>query len=541
MSLILITVSLGFTLCLLLSLLLTPIAMRLGKHFDAMDEPNARKVHKGLIPRTGGLAIITVFLLGQLIFFYIGQITDHFFVDWRTVQVFWLGASFVVGAGIVDDFKRLPSFLKLLMQILAAVVVFSGGIRIDVFRFASIEWHLSFLPSCLLTIFWFVLLINAINLIDGLDGLAAGVVIFSTAVMSLMMIIGGNEKAAIAFGILTGSVVGFLRYNFNPAKIFMGDGGSYFLGFTLAFFSIHYVAKGHMGLSLFIPIIALGIPIFDVFVSPIRRFIIGRKIFQADKGHVHHRLLAMGLTTRRAVLMLYCASFVLALSTLLLVNLDNMRSGIIFLVLGIAAIVFVKKLGYFEYLAIEKIFCWLHDIRDVTGLSRSRRAFLGLEINIRESQTLDEMWTNVCLALNLKGFHKGWLHIYDRDDVEKAVRLCGINTVTDDFEKTKATYWFEGYDVKNDRPQEDVPNEWKLEIKIPLLAQKGAPMGMLYLVRDLKGNPLSSHTIRRIESLRRSLCVAVEKLLKESELLAGREEIVMKKKRPAAFFTRFLS
>lgn len=542
---IIITISLAFLSALLLTLLLTPAAAKLGRRFGALDRPNARKVHAAAIPRTGGLAIIAAFFVCRFLFFLVGESLGRFSVSWDYIGIFWVGVFFAAGVGIVDDFKRVPSSIKLFMQILAATAAFAGGIRIEVFGITHVSWQFSFITSYLLTVFWFVLLMNAINLIDGLDGLAAGVVIFGAAVMSILMVIGNQEKGALAFAILAGGTLGFLRYNFNPARIFMGDGGSYFLGYTLAYLSIQYGAKSQMGLSLLIPLIALGIPIFDVIVSPLRRFIIGQKIFQADKGHIHHRLLAMGLTTKRAVLILYTASLVLGLCALVLVNIRSEKAGVFFIILGVAAIAFIRKLGYFEYLALDKIFGWLHDIRDVAGLTRSRRAFLGIEINIRESSTFDEMWSNVCLALDMKGFHKAWLHLYDQDSGDVPGDVYTRHNVSNDPDRKTVTYWFRGHDVKRDHPQEDVSAEWRFEMKIPLLADKGDSMGVLYLVRDLRENPLSPHTVRRIESLRRSLCVAIEKIRKDNRgLEVGEKEngkMVASKKRVGAFLTRFLS
>ncbi|MHB8108683.1 MAG: glycosyltransferase family 4 protein [Syntrophorhabdaceae bacterium] len=539
------TISSAFLVALLFGVLLTPIAGWLGKRFGALDKPNSRKVHTSAIPRSGGMAIIAAFFLGHFLLFLAGILLGHFAVNWANYAFFWLGALFVTGIGIIDDFRRVRSSVKLLFQILAATVAFLGGMRIEVFGIIEASWHFSYISSYLLTVFWFVLLINAINLIDGLDGLAAGVSIFACAVMTTLMTIEGQEKGAIAFAAVTGGTLGFLRYNFNPARIFMGDGGSYFLGYALAFFSIQYGAKSHVGLSLLIPLLALGIPIFDVIVSPIRRFVVGQKIFKADKRHIHHKLLAMGLTTKRAVILLYTISSILALSALLLVNLRNEEAGIIFFFLGIAAILFVRKLGYFEYFALEKIFGWLHDIRDVSGLTRSRRAFLGVEINIRESQTLDEMWEYVCVALEMKRFHKGWLHLYDQGhDGTKSRSLYDVSIPNIDIDNKTNIFWYKCHDAKNDRPQEDVSGEWRFEMKIPLLAGNDVTLGVLYLVKDLRNSPLNTYTIRRIESLRRSLCVAIEKLQKHNAKAKVPEQsinIVAGKKRLSSFFARILS
>lgn len=495
--------------------MLTPLAAKAGNRFGAVDKPSARKVHSGAIPRTGGLAIIASFFLGHTLLKTTGTFLGHFTPDWKLGAIFWGGAFFAAGIGITDDFKRLPSSVKLLMQILAATIAFLGGLRVETFGLLQMSWHFSLITSYLLTVFWFVLFMNAINLIDGLDGLAAGVAVFSAVVMAVLMIIAGNAKGGLAFAAIAGGTLGFLRYNFNPAKIFMGDGGSYFLGYSLAFFSIAYGAKSQVGLSLLIPLIALGLPIFDVIISAVRRFITGNKIFKADKGHIHHRLLAMGLTTKRAVLILYGVSSVLALSTLVLVNVRSEQSGIVFLVLGIGAVIFVRKLGYFEYLAFDKIFGWLHDIRDVSGLTHDRRAFLGVEINIRESKSLNEMWRHACTALDSKGFQRGYLVLNDHKGTAfpaGGVKLHPVGGPGNEGEGRMSGQQAWRYITKNNRDQQLIPPELKFEMTLPLLTKNNISLGILYLARDLQKNPFTTHTMRRIESLRRSLVIAIEKL-----------------------------
>lgn len=536
----------AFLTALLLGFLFTPIASKLGIRFGALDKPNARKVHTSTIPRSGGLAIIAAFALGHLFLLLAGSALDRFTLNWTFCGIFWTGALFAAGIGIVDDFKKIPSSIKLLMQILAASIAFLGGTRINAFGIMQMSWHFPLIASYLLTVFWFVLLINSINLIDGLDGLAAGVTVFGAAVMVILMIISGNEKGAIAFAALAGAMLGFLRYNFNPARIFMGDGGSYFLGYALACFSIQYGAKSQVGLSLLIPLLALGVPIFDVILSTVRRFITGNRIFKADKGHIHHKLLAMGLTTRRAVLILYGVSAILALAALFLVNIRSEQSGFIFLFLGIAAILFVRKLGYFEYLALDKLFGWLHDITDVSGFTHSRRAFLGLEINIRESRTLDEMWRHACTAMEMKRFQRGYLVLNNQTPPILPDGGIHLHAVGEGEAKIAGQrIWH--YITKNKKDQHQIPQELKFEITLPLLTKHNTSLGILYLTRDLRKDPLTTQTMRRIESLRRSLVIAIEKL--ETQHPAGKvkkkkavkPKTPTQRKRSAEFMTSMFS
>ena len=255
----------------------------------------------------------------------------------------------VFGAGLVDDFHSLGHKIKFLFQIIGASVAFWGGIRIDDLVFSGVPFDFGWM-SYFVTVFWFLLLINAVNLIDGLDGLAAGICFFASSFMSVLLIVKGDIFHAVLFTSLAGVLLGFLRYNFNPATIFMGDGGSYFLGYTIAALAIMSSAKCQIGTLMTIPVLALGVPIFDAILSPIRRFIIGRGIFKADKSHIHHRLIAMGLSTKRVVWITYGVTAFLCLIAIVIVNLRDEFAGLFLIALTIGAFVFIRKIGLFRIL-----------------------------------------------------------------------------------------------------------------------------------------------------------------------------------------------
>ena len=205
--------------------------------------------------------------------------------------------------GLADDFKRLGPGIKFVFQVAGASLAYLGEARVSLFHFGN--WAVGGALDYGFTVIWFVLLINAVNLIDGLDGLASGVVFFACAMMVILSTIGERYLSAMLFAALGGSALGFLRYNFNPASVFMGDGGSYFLGYAVAAISVLESTKAQMGAALLIPVLGLGVPIFDTMLSPLRRFVRGKKMFMPDQGHVHHRLMRMGLNHRRIVLTLY--------------------------------------------------------------------------------------------------------------------------------------------------------------------------------------------------------------------------------------------
>ena len=335
----------------LASLVLTPVIRHLALHFDLTDKPSARKIHSERIPRLGGVALFTSFFLPflfLLLFSRYNSTAQTFFAD-STHLCFATGALLIFLLGLLDDIRELYFLLKVIGQLLISVFVYYCGFKITVITTpfgTDIATGFFSLP---LTIFWFLLVINAINLIDGLDGLAAGICLFVSLSMLFVCMVSGRITAALAFAALAGSLIGFLRYNFHPASIFMGDSGSYFLGYCLAALSIGGTIKGQVATALLIPIIALGVPLMDTLWAPVRRFINGQALFQPDNKHIHHRLVKLGLTHRRAVLTLYFLTVLLGISSMLLVHAQNESSALIIFVLGIGLI------GLIHYLSDSKL------------------------------------------------------------------------------------------------------------------------------------------------------------------------------------------
>lgn len=326
---------LAFTVALMATYLLTPYVKELAIRVGAMDAPDARKVHTRPIPRMGGLAIYAGFILACLASLH---------VNWEILGLM-LGGTVILAVGIVDDMKQISPKAKLLGQIAAAGVLVLFGIRI--------EWltnpfggmiYLSYL-SIPLTIFWVVGLTNTLNLIDGLDGLAAGV---STIASFTILLVAAQQNfwtVAILTAALAGSALGFLQHNFNPAKIFMGDTGSMFLGYMLAAVSVLGTVKSAATIALVVPAVALGLPIMDTAFAIIRRYLSGQPIFKPDKGHLHHRLLAMGLSQRQAVLLMYLISGCLGVSAVILTLVNQVSAALILLGLLGSAVLGAKKIG----------------------------------------------------------------------------------------------------------------------------------------------------------------------------------------------------
>lgn len=289
-----------------LALALTPLVKKFAVRIGAMDTPNARKVHTRIMPRLGGLGIFLAFIItvAALLPFVSAWFTAR---DMSFVSAFLIGGSIIVLIGALDDRFELSAKVKLLGQIVAAsVVVFGFNIRVDFVNipfqdaYSSLETWVS-IP---LTILWIVGVTNAINLIDGLDGLAAGVsgiAIGTIAVMSFLM---GNTMIALMCLVLLGSIIGFLFFNFHPAKIFMGDTGSLFLGFSLAMLSM-LGFKQIAVVSFITPLIIIGVPLSDTLFAIIRRAVQRKPIFSPDKGHLHHCLRELGFSHRQTVLIIY--------------------------------------------------------------------------------------------------------------------------------------------------------------------------------------------------------------------------------------------
>ena len=301
----------------------TPLVRRFAFKIGAIDIPkDNRRMHKKPTPRIGGLAIIFGFTVATLCF---AQPS-------RQLYGTLAGAAIIAVMGVIDDCKNLPAKLKFVIQIIAAlVVVFAGDIKIDVFtnpNFLSDNpyWVLPEWLSVTLTVIWIVFITNAVNFIDGLDGLAAGV----SAIMSISLVfisIRVGEYSIAILGIaLMGACFGFLPFNFNPAKIFMGDTGSTFLGFMLATLSIQGVFKSYAVISFAVPLLILGLPLFDALFAMIRRILRGQSPMTADRGHLHHRLVDMGFSQKQTVFILYAISGVLGITAVLLAESGVLRA-----------------------------------------------------------------------------------------------------------------------------------------------------------------------------------------------------------------------
>lgn len=287
---------------LLVGLVMTRVARALALRFGVVDKPGARRVHQGVVPRMGGLGIYCGFIAGSLVY-----IISHPNLALAGEPLgLLLAASIVFLTGLVDDVRSIRPTTKLAGQLAAALVFVSFGGYVKFFSnpFGGDILYLDYwgIP---VTVLWLVGISNAVNLIDGLDGLAGGVSIISACTLGVVSLSHGYYMPAALLFVLAASTLGFLRYNFSPASIFMGDSGSLTLGFVLGAIAIMGFAKGATMIALVIPVLILAIPIMDTFFAIIRRLLEHKPIMQPDKGHLHHRLLAKGLSHKQTVLIIY--------------------------------------------------------------------------------------------------------------------------------------------------------------------------------------------------------------------------------------------
>lgn len=335
--------SLGFPLLLaaLVAYCLTPLVKKLAMAVGAMDIPDARKVHKFPIPRLGGLAIYQAFVIAVLAGVPFS----------KNLSGILVGGTFIVLLGILDDVFQLPAKVKLLGQILCSLVLVVFGIRMEWIAnpFGMGDYIYFEYLSIPLTVFWVVAFTNVTNLIDGLDGLAAGVGAIASFTTGCLAAQAGYMETAMLSGALFGSILGFIRYNFNPATIFMGDTGSMFIGYTLAAISLDGVVKTAASISLIVPAIVMGVPILDTAFAIVRRYHNGRPIFQPDKGHIHHRLLALGMNQKQAVLFVYGITAILAVAAVLYAELNGIYAAILIAVIMTTVVIGARKIGIFNY------------------------------------------------------------------------------------------------------------------------------------------------------------------------------------------------
>lgn len=327
---------------LILSLILTPLVKKFAYKIGAVDIPkDDRRIHTEPMPLIGGLAIYLSMVIVSLIFLPL----DRFLIS------IILGSSIIVISGIIDDTRGMSPKLKILFQLMAGMVLIMGDVKIEFitnpFSKSNVLFYLKWF-SIPITLFWIVGITNTLNLIDGLDGLAAGVAGISSLSLMLVAAKFGYSNIIILSAIIAGGCLGFLPYNFNPAKIFMGDTGSLFLGFMLAAISIEGVMKSVAAIAVVVPILILGVPIFDTTFAIFRRLLSGKSIMSADKSHLHHRLLNKGFSQKKTVLILYGISGIFGIFAVIIAKANSKQALYLSGLLFVISLILAMKIGLFE-------------------------------------------------------------------------------------------------------------------------------------------------------------------------------------------------
>ena len=347
-------IAIAFMLAVITAFVLTPYTIRFAKYVGAVDIPNDRRVNKKPMPRLGGIGVICGFLLSTA-FLVVTTATEgkiDFFADNLYIKLIgFLGGIILLAViTLIDDIKGVKPIVKLLGQLVAAIIVTRCGILIDSFNLFGNNAVANEIFANILTIGWIVGITNAINLIDGLDGLSSGISLISCASLIVIFVMNPETSPLISIVLaaaLSGGIAGFLPYNIHPAKTFIGDIGSNFMGFSIAVISILGVAKTYTAIVLFAPLIILGIPIVDTLWAIIRRIVKNKSlkgVFMPDKGHIHHKLMARGYTQKQSVLILYAAAVALGMSAIILLDSGIWKTiGFIAIIVLMVAIYIVEK------------------------------------------------------------------------------------------------------------------------------------------------------------------------------------------------------
>lgn len=396
----------------LVALVITPGVIALACRLDAVDRPGVRTIHTHPIPRIGGVAIFAAAICLILpVLFMDNRIGDAFRESWLEISALLAMATLIFCVGLIDDVRGLPARVKLLAELIAATILCSVGVRVSALELTE---------GCLLqlgqwgaplTVLWIIGITNVVNLSDGLDGLAAGVSAVACAVIAVFAIYSQNLVMAVFMLALLGGLSGFLFYNFNPAKIFMGDCGSLFVGFTIASSSAMCLTKSSALVGLALPVLALGIPIFDAFFAILRRFLERRSLFAPDRSHFHHRLIDLGLKQRHAVLAIYlstCAATGLGLFMMVRRDIGALVlfACILFLVLLLFRVVGAVRLR-------ETVTALQGKYALARQQKQEQRTFEDLELRFRRARDRREWWQAVCDAG--QGLDFAWVSVMIRD------------------------------------------------------------------------------------------------------------------------------
>ena len=472
---------------------LTYVVREFARRAGLVDPCNERSVHVHPVPRIGGVAIVLAVALAMVATVALFG-SQMFAVKARGLATVVGGAVAMHLVGLFDDIRPMRARWKFLAQIIIACAVFVAGLRVTTLSLPFVGMlELGGVIGMVFTVVWLVGITNAFNLIDGLDGLAAGAALFALTTMFVVASLNGLVGAATVTIILAGATVGFLCFNFHPASIFLGDSGSLFLGFMLAGIGLLGSQKSPTVIAVAIPIVSLGLPVLDTTLAVARRFLRGQPIFSADRSHIHHRLLSLGHSPRRVALLLYSACALLGLGGMMLVN-DSAYVAVLLLAIGLGVGIAVQRLRYYEFEELARL------------LKRGvhQRKTIGRNVRIREASN----------------------RLSNLTDLDRVFETLEATFAQDEFEcaEVRLRRSFVGAQAGVDayrRLDDDVPVwAWHRsdvtlaacwEIRLPFLAPSGERIGSLVLWQDGRGDGVNLTDMHAIAH--DLLSVVEEKLL----------------------------
>ncbi len=492
-----------------LSFVLTRCVREVAKSKGWMGAPHGHHIHGHSIPRLGGVAIFVTtgaIMVALTLGARLVGVDPGF--NWLPIAFLLVPGALVFLVGLCDDFRPATPVAKFIVQGAAAIILYAGGY--GVFRTPLFGAHEFGWVSLPLTIIWVISISNAFNLIDGLDGLAGGSALFSTLVVFVLSLTSHNVLVSISTLVLAGSIVGFLRFNFNPATIFLGDCGSLFIGFMLSALALAGYQKTPTIVAVSIPVVSFGLPIAETILSIFRRFLLGQPLLAADRNHIHHRLLKRGLSQRQAVLTLYGVSALCGLLSLFLLYPGGGSTGVVLVVLGTVACFGVKRLGYHEF----------HELGRVAQRTVERKRVIANNVAIRiaseklaavesvfdlQATLVDAFSGNDFdgFSLNLPGEHDSRLQRrlvkWRRTDPSHLGANCHSNAATVDHQTTA---------------------EWSLMLH--LTGSENQNLGSFLLYKQYSDKPLLIDVNLITAEFKNSLAAAVERVSESSRGMESR-------------------
>jgi UDP-GlcNAc:undecaprenyl-phosphate/decaprenyl-phosphate GlcNAc-1-phosphate transferase len=499
-----------FILSFLVTILVTPFVRRKATEWGAIDVPDqGRRIHSRPTPRLGGIAIYCAFIATLLCVPLLGNLVSQSFrAKLPALLMLIIPATFIFLFGIYDDFRGSTATTKITFQTVAALAVYVWDFRIS---YVSLPWggfwELPTIISLLVTVLWIVGITNAFNLIDGIDGLAAGASVFALLSILIFSVPQGDPAVSLLAVILVGAVIGFLRYNFNPATIFLGDSGSLFLGFMVAVLSIAGSQKGSTIVAIAIPLVSFGLPVTEAGLSLVRRFVSGQSLLAGDRGHIHHMLLRRGLNQRQAVILLYGICALFSLFGLMLLNPQRSLAALIFFVLGVGIVLGVQHLRYAEFSELGS------QIRQ--GMTRRRRS-LAMNVRVRRTgaalrgaQNPDQCFAALNELLSNNEFDCALLSVNDAGALLQSVVSSRDRYLPEGLDESIVWVWERG-----DTPLREILSSdrfWTL--RVPLTAEEGHAVGAVTFYRCLLDGELALDVSNLCGPFQRDLSATLTRLL----------------------------